>query len=376
MTSPSVADTAVGLGARIGRYFSVVSMVPSLFLVVWTLALASSDAWRSKPDLPRMAHRLGDLGFASIAWLLLATTVAALFLHPLQLGMTRLLEGYWGSSPVAVKLLGVRIAHYRKRWRRLLAQERELSDILKRQLKILLAEQYFRDLLGGETDITHPENATGEQRKEDELAMFLSNRAHELAGLHAALASIKQEKSRYPEVDRMMPTRLGNALRQAEDSIGKQYGLSAIRTAPHLVLISPELDRSYLNDTRQQLDTTVRLCVVALLATIETVACLLTDGWWLLVALAPYSLAYIAYRATIAAADAYMAIFRTILDLHRFKLYESLHVRLPVTTDDERRTNAKLMDLLRGGNENLSYKHPAAGTPSTGDSPPTPPKSP
>lgn len=366
-----MADAAVGLGARIGRYFSIVSMVPSLFLVVWSTALVASDAWQSEPNLSRMVPRLADIGFASITWLLLATIIVALFLHPLQLAMTRFLEGYWGSSPMAVKLLSMRITHYRKQRRSLHTQERELSNILKRRLKIFLAEQYFLDLLDEEPNIVHPENLSKEDRKEAELGMFGSDRAHELSGLKAALESIRQEKSRYPEIDRMMPTRLGNALRQAEDSVGRQYGLSAIRTAPYLALISPELDRSYLNDTRQQLDTSVRLCVVALLATIETVACLFTDGFWLLLALGPYLLAYLAYRGAIAAADTYMAVVRTVLDLNRFKLYESLHVRLPTSTLQERKANGALMDLLGGSDEvNVRYKHPSTGTP------PTPPGSP
>jgi hypothetical protein len=40
-----------------------------------------------------MVRRLGGINLAGAAWLLLTTTIFALFLHPLQLGMTRLLEG-------------------------------------------------------------------------------------------------------------------------------------------------------------------------------------------------------------------------------------------------------------------------------------------
>ncbi|MEV6442459.1 hypothetical protein [Amycolatopsis sp. NPDC051716] len=376
MTSPSIADTAVSLGGRIGRYFSIVSVLPSLFLVAWTTALVASDSWHTEPDLPLMVHRLGNLNLVSIAWLLLLTTVAALFLHPLQLGMTRLLEGYWGSSPVAVKLLGARIAHYRRRRQRLREREGELTDLFDRRMKILLIQKYFRDVLEKRSDAVHPANFDDELAESSERWMLRSDQGHGLGGLNAALDEVETAKSRYPEPPRMMPTRLGNALRQAEDSIGKQYGLSAIRTAPLLALIAPELDRSYLIDSRQQMDTSIRLCVVALLATLETVACLFTDGWWLLTSLVPYCLAYIAYRAAVAAADDFMTVVRSVLDLNRFKLYESMHIRLPVSTDDERRVNAKLMNLLRGNPENLRYKHPAAGTPSAGDTPPTPPKTP
>ena len=173
-----------------------------------------------------------------------------------------------------------------------------------------------------------------------------------------------------------MPTRLGNALRSAEDNIGSQYGLDAILTAPHVALIAPAEHVSYLNDSRQQLDTSVRLCVVALIVTIETAGCLLSDGWWLLVVLAPYFLAWIAYRSSVAAADYYMAIVGTVLDLNRFKLYESLHLPLPPTAEEERRSNEKMMRFLGGEFEHLRYKHPAAGTPSAGDTPPTPQETP
>ncbi|MFF1606910.1 hypothetical protein ACFVYA_03945 [Amycolatopsis sp. NPDC058278] len=72
-----------------------------------------------------------------------------------------------------------------------------------------------------------------------------------------------------------------------------------------------------------------------------------------------------------------MEMVRTVLDLNRFKFYENLHLEQPDDTDTERENNVKLMRLLAGDDEvNLSYEHPAAGTPSAGDTPPTPPKTP
>lgn len=116
--------------------------------------------------------------------------------------------------------------------------------------------------------------------------------------------------------------------------------------------------------------------MVSAVATVETIACLLTDGWWLFLGLATYALTYLAYRASVAAADEYTTALRTLIDLNRFKFYESLHVRKPPTSREERRINARLMNLLRGKFEDISYDHPAAGPPPPAAAPPTPPGNP
>ncbi|MEV7041996.1 hypothetical protein [Amycolatopsis sp. NPDC051061] len=141
-----------------------------------------------------------------------------------------------------------------------------------------------------------------------------------------------------------------------------------------MALIAPAEHVSYLQDSRQQLDTAVRLCVVALIVTCETIGCLLTDGWWLLIALGPYFLAGIAYRSAVAAADYYMAIVGTVLDLNRFSLYKSLHVKLPMNTVEERWNNEKLMAVLeRRKGSNIRYEHHTADSIDTSGSPSTPP---
>jgi hypothetical protein len=377
VTTPSLPDAAVGLGARIGRYFSIVSLLPALFLSSWTLALVMSGAWSGAPNLGRMVRGLTSINLGGVAWLLLATVVLALFLHPLQLAMTRLFEGYWGSSRLATWLLRYRITHHRKRIERIHRRKDRLEQRRNRILTKALVARYLRELADDPSTADDPAK-WDPARWEDELEDLLATpRAAAASGAHAAVASIEHRLDKYPDPRRMMPTRLGNALRTAEDSIGRQYSLDAIRATPYIALIAPETHLNHLQDARQQMDAAVRLCVVALLSALETFAFLVTDGWWLLISLGPYFLAYIAYRASVAAAEEYMGMVGTVLDLNRFKLYETFHVKLPRNTNEERRNNAKLMDLLAGDEDiNLRYKHPAAGTPSTGAAPPTPPGTP
>ena len=362
MATPSPPAAALDLAGRIGRYFSIVSMVPAIFLTAWTTALVTSDAWKTAPDLQLMVRRLGGINLAGAAWLLLTTTIFALFLHPLQLGMTRLLEGYWGSSRFSQFLLRRRITHHRKRRAKLAERHAELEKARNRFLLGQLVAKYEAALANGAKHRGDPRDWDQSRQDAALSGRLASDQAHPASGLHAASAAADIAFARYPEAARVMPTRLGNALRSAEDSIGKQYGLDAILTAPHIALIAPAEHVNYLQDARQQLDTTVRLCVVALVAAVEGVSCLLTDGWWLLVALGPYCLAGIAYRASVAAADYYMAIAGTVLDLNRFRLYENMHMKLPRNTVEERWNNEKLMRLMdQDLKVSIRYKHPEPG---------------
>ena len=93
LATPSFADASLAIGSKVGRYFGVVSMTPALFFTLWAAALLNSNAWRTAPDLKLLATRMGNWSLTVIAWLLVATLLVALFLHPLQFAMTQLLEG-------------------------------------------------------------------------------------------------------------------------------------------------------------------------------------------------------------------------------------------------------------------------------------------
>jgi hypothetical protein len=308
MAAPSIADAALTAGSKVGRYFSIVTMVPTLFLVLWVYLLIRSEAWRAEPNMEALGARLTEWSIPQIAWLLLATFVLALFLHPLQFATVQLLEGYWGSSVVALGAMRLRVARHRKRAQDLERRVNKLDQVI---------EESF------EKHPTYSDDENYSQRLDRYLD---SPNANHLVPHVVARDALQNRYERYPEGRRIMPTRLGNTLRRYEDAVGAQYGLDAITTAPHFSLVIPEPHLAYLRDSRQLLDTTVRLCFVSLLATLITVAALLTDGVWLLVAVVPHALAYLAYRAAIAAADEYGTAVATIIDLDRFALYEHLGV--------------------------------------------------
>jgi hypothetical protein len=273
------ADASLAIGSKVGRYFGVVSMLPALFLTLWTAALLNSNAWRTAPDLKLIAIRLGNWSLTGIAWLLVATLLVALFLHPLQFAMTQLLEGYWGSSKLATRGTQARIVHHRKQLRKFATRAEEFKEHWTTIVDNILSENFRAAIEQGNADERNNPAGWHEEQLENRRVKFLGGeQGDQYIGSAAAEQAAARSSDRYPAADRIMPTRLGNALRSVEDTAGKQYGLDAILTAPHLALVAAERHVKYLHDSRQQMDTSVRLCAVSLLATALSVASLLTDG--------------------------------------------------------------------------------------------------
>ncbi len=357
MTAPSFTNSTLTVGNRIGRYFSIVSMLPALFLVLWTYSLIASGAWwNAAPDLKSMTARTSHWSLAGVAWLIVATLLVALFLHPFQFAMTQLLEGYWGNSSVAIGAMKLRIVHYRKRQRQLIKQSDHHNDVLQEQYDRLFAIDSKPQ--GAAREGGDPDEWNEEARKRNENSLLNSKRGDQLIVHVVSKEAAKRRLERYPqERNRVMPTRLGNTLRRFEDAAGSQYGLDAILTAPHFSLIAQDEHTQYMRDSRQQMDTTISLCTVSFLATIIAVVFLLTDGMWLLVSLVPYALAYVAYRGAVAAADEYATAVTTMIDLNRFQFYESLRIDAPRDTKEERAANMQLMTLLGGEDRSVNVRY-------------------
>lgn len=333
MASSAISDAALSVGNKVGRYFGLTSMLPALLLILWVYALANSGPIAGPIDADRLGSAFSDWSAAKVGWLVLATLVTALLLHPLQFATTQLLEGYWGPGRIGLWAATLRSRRHRRRLTVLSEREEAYDDALneftERQLQIRESDS--------EMNI---------ETREVELS---SSAGEAVFGHVIAHAAVVRAKGVYPvDEHRVMPTRLGNALRRPEDLAGHQYGLQAILIAPHLGLASSPTHIGYIDDSRQAMDLSIRLCSLALLATVLTVVRLLTEGWWLLIATLPYLFAYVSYLGAVEAAREYGSAVATVLDLNRFTLYKALNLRLPRDTTDERRINANLSRLLQG----------------------------
>ncbi len=356
----TLVDAAVGAGARVGKYFSVVSLVPSLVFVIYVAALLRAGAWTGqfRPSGAVGALRTTDAG--DLAALATVSLVLGIVMHPFQFTMIQLLEGYWGTSRLANRLMELRARTHRDR---LLDLQDAKEDHDAALVDIALATQNESVAAWLRAD---------SKRLTSVVATVANSRAGDrMLGLIVRQESTARAIGSYPSVRRVRPTRLGNALRMHEDSAGRQYGLRAIPIAPHLSLTADPDHVAYQADARQELDLAVRVCVLAAIATAVTAVLLADDRAWALLALGPYAVTYLAYRGAVYAAHAYGTAVATVLDLNRFGLYERLRLPAPEGQDQERLQNARVMGTLTGSLQKIAYRHPpVAGAEIVADSEP------
>lgn len=309
-----------------GRYFSLVSVLPSALLAFYVFLLFASGGWSGLPDFRRAANTILHLGLTGIFLLAIASIGVALVMHPLQFVLVQLLEGYWGASRLAERARSSRMQHHWQRTNTLMLQCSQGEDELEDRGELADAED-FRGRMALVSRIAE---------------------AGRLSQFHSA------------DPKEAMPTRLGMVLRFYELLAGAPYGLNAIQVMPYMARVAEADDMAYVNDQRSQLDLAVRMSVTAMFACVLTIVVLWRDGLWLLVALLPYLVAYLSYRGAIVAAGQYGQAVAVVIALNRFALYERLHLPLPPTASAEREAAGELAKSMNYDDTFAAiYRHPA-----------------
>ncbi len=337
----------------IGRYFTVVSFIPSTVFTTYFLVLKRSGAWsRSQIDL---AAALTSLDLKDAVALGFGGLLLALALHPMQFTLVQIFEGYWGQSWVAVRAATLCTLRHRRRWNRMQYASDEYT--------------YEIEKLRRASELTPIEA---------ENVSFHNMRKHITAAEQSRISGY------YPKrVEQIMPTRLGNVLRMHEVNAGIIYGMTAITMVPRLMLIGDPKHVDYVQDQRTNLDLAVRTAVLGLAAAVMTLDFMWHHGIWMLLALAPCVIAYSAYRGSIRAGYEYGLSIMMLIEFNRFGLYEKLHIPLPETLGDEQSLNEQLAihfsaDAIRARPDTqLRYMHPVPTVEDntvTGANPPEAPK--
>ena len=165
----------------------------------------------------------------------------------------------------------------------------------------------------------------------------------------AALAAADRARFEYPPDEaRVLPTRLGNALRAFEDRAGEYYGWDTIVAWPRLYALLPDRAAAIVADARNQLDSACSFAVAFGLASVVTCGLLIPRGAWCLLALVPAAVAWLAYRGAVSSALALGLAVQTAFDLHRLELLVAMGLAvLPADADEERRVAAAVSALAR-----------------------------
>ena len=243
---------------------------------------------------------------ADLAIIGVGVIALGLLLHPLQFALVQVLEGYWSYGSLG-DFAAVR------------GRQRHLDE--RQRLNALRVEEGALSSREGRS----PEMI---RRRQERATRRLADFPH--------------------DKDRIMPTRLGNVLRRAEDFAGDRYGLDAIEWIPRLhPLAAPQMTAA-VSDARNQMDLALRFVLVWLVATAVGVVLLARHGPWLLLPLATYFLAWLAYRGGVEAARGYGETLIWAIDLYRFELTAQLRFPLPATHAREKELNRQITALLRG----------------------------
>jgi hypothetical protein len=261
--------------------FNLVSLAPSALLATVIGGLAASGAFTGVPSLHLLLIRAGQVNVFIASVIFLFVFSVSLVLHPFQLLLVRVLEGYWEDIPVLrnLRYVGIEI-NRRRRWEINVAKNR-------------------KDL-----------------------------------GL----------RSYPPKTEDLLPTRLGNVLRSAERQAGKQYGFSnVIEMLPRIYpSLSPSLAEN-IGDARDDLDMACRMCAVLWVIALVTGGTLIADGAvaasagaWLTVPLSAAVFGVFCYRAAVRVAEDYGRILYYVFDLHRRDFIRALGYVPPETPDDEK----------------------------------------
>jgi hypothetical protein len=325
MPNGGIVDVSAGAAQAVGRYFSVISVIPSSLYVVFVYILVMSGSWEHSPNWTHAFMSLEHISIGGVGVLVFLSVGLGLVIHPIQFSLVQFFEGYWGATRIGQAI----------RSRRILRYQRLCND---------LNEQ-------------------------------AGNAGTELASLTPAVAPVRYAQlisrrnealrilGNYPDANsQVMPTRLGNMLRRYESQAGRQYGMNALQVVPHLLLVAPANHVDYVNDQRSQLDLAVRMTFISVIASATAVIFLWPYRYWVLIALIPYVLAYLSYRGAVIAAGHYGSAFDTLINLDRFVLYEQLHLPLPAGIAMERLRNEEMKQLFDYNPvEGVGYRYPVPG---------------
>ena len=321
-------DPTLGTTSTIGRYFGIVSVVPSVIFTVWTYLLLASQPWAGPPDLSSISRANPVESVAIGAGLILVSIVIAVVTHPLQFLTVQIMEGYWGAGALgrAWQERGI-IRHARRR-----------HDLARLRGS---ASEYLDDLASARGKSSAAQiNWPGE---------FSKGSLGPIVEATVAESQAKAALGMYPQlVPNTMPTRLGNVLRRHEAMAGAAVGLDLIKWANHIGMVADPAQTAYVQDQRNGMDLAVRMAATCAAMFIMTFLLLWPHGLWLLVALIPLMGAWLSYRGAVVAADGYGRALTAWLHLNRFRLYDALHLPPVATAVQERQQNKGLDGLLNG----------------------------
>lgn len=230
---------AEGVSAFLGRVLNQLSLsawLPAAMLVGSLAVLLQLRAQQNR-NLVEAATGLANRPLGLLILLLFALILATMVTQAFEFEVIRLLEGYWGNSFFAKGISRIFVSRQRRKFNRLLRKRDELvlrafrktkPDLLSKQI-VPSNKKYIVDII--EEDLEAQVSGrdivarTGwRARKKMREAMDFDWKQFAPAHLMGLLDAVENQLDEYPEPYRLLPTKLGNVLRAAEDSLPAAEG--------------------------------------------------------------------------------------------------------------------------------------------------------
>ncbi len=292
------------------------------YLVVGMYLVRDPNADPTARNLEEVVAAINSKALGVIIAVLIGIVLATLFTQSLEYAAIRFLEGYWGGS---VFVAGATAAGVWLQRRRQYFIARRVEKLDRRAFRLAVDDIRLQlQALGESSDFVDLAIAAGlEENVPDMFAPSLSDEDRERANdffynketwrpvappdlRHRAL-SLDVKAEAFPEEDsRLLPTRLGCALRAHEDALTGDILGSKMRSYlyRHLDSIGPELMSEH-NQLRNRLDMcSVMTVLCVLLAGLDAalLPALLPEPYVLWTCSGLLALAYLSYRGAVAVA--------------------------------------------------------------------------
>jgi hypothetical protein len=283
------------LSFKLGERFVFVTLLPNLLFTLVIGFVIAAGAPGRRPSWSTAVASATAMTWWGWAILAAVVVVVSLAIHPLYHPLVQLVEGYWLGLPFG-QVLTLAVTQ------RVNRRATELGDLL-------------------DADDTPPH-----------------------------VRSAAQERLRWlpDEPHKLRPTALGNALYAGEVLAGDRYGFQTLVVWRRLRPLLSEAVRSQVNDARNQLDASVRFCVLSVLAAVICTPLLFRYDSWLLLAFGCYLFGWASYRAAVVAAKRFCGELAVAFDLHHLELWDGLSLRRPRHMLEERDRAGRLCEQLQG----------------------------
>jgi hypothetical protein len=235
--SADKGSAAEGISAFLGRLLNQLSLsawLPAAMLVGSLAVLLQLRAQQNR-DVVKAVTSLANRPLGLLILLLFAIILATIVTQAFEFEVIRLLEGYWGSSPVTTGVSHIFVGWQRRKFTRLLSRRDKLkyrafceTNLLEKQIlpasKRYIVDLIKQDLKAQVDDFETPSPSGWRAKRKLEKALTYPWQQFAPADLMGLVDAVEAQIAEYPRTHRLLPTKLGNVLRAVEDSISHAQG--------------------------------------------------------------------------------------------------------------------------------------------------------